>query len=131
VQSPLAARLVLEVFHCVGDEGGGPFDPSFCDRTIKQPTGRADERFAGDVFLVARLFAHQHQGRAPRARARHRLGGILVERAAPAGVFRRAQRGQRGERRSGIVFRCSTMRHRGPVLAKTRAQGPGSDHSRT
>jgi hypothetical protein len=60
--------------------------PSVLQSPIQQSAGRSDERLAGEILLVAGLFAHQHQGGAARARARHRLGSILEEGAAPAGV---------------------------------------------
>jgi hypothetical protein len=62
---------------------------------VEQVAGRADEGPALQVFLVARLFADQHQQRGRRTFAPHRLRGMKTERtfAAAGGGF--TQRGER------------------------------------
>jgi hypothetical protein len=35
-------------------------DAGFLQRAVEHLSGRSDERFAGEVFLVAGLFADQH-----------------------------------------------------------------------
>src|SRR5688572_27117056 len=87
VQSALAARRELEVLHGIGDEGLSARNAGIGERAIEQFSGRPDERPAGEVFLVARLLADQHRARTARALAWHRLAGVPIERAAPAGIF--------------------------------------------
>ncbi len=95
VQPPLAAHFVLEVLHRVGDEHALAIDAGIGERPVQYAAGRADERQAGLVLLVARLLADQHHRGPPRPLPRHRLGGVLVERTAPAFVLGRAQSRQR------------------------------------
>src|SRR5262249_37672719 len=82
VQPPLAPHLMLEVLHRVGDENLAARNSSIRQRTVEHPPGRADERLAREVFLIAWLLAHQHHVRGLARLARHRLGGVLVKRAA-------------------------------------------------
>lgn len=55
------------------------------------PAGGADERLALPVLLVVGLLAKQHQAGPPHAGAENRLGCVLIEVAAPARRFCRAQ----------------------------------------
>ena len=84
VQPALAAHLMLEMLDRIGDESLLAGNAGVLERGIEDAAGRADERLAGEVFLVARLFADQHEIGPARAFARHRLGGIPIERATPA-----------------------------------------------
>lgn len=83
VQPALAAHLVLEVLDRVGHEHGLAVDARVLQGAIEHASGRTNERLAGTVLLVARLLANQQDGGILRTLARHRLGGVLVERAAP------------------------------------------------
>jgi hypothetical protein len=82
---------MLEVLHGVGDKQIPAIDPGVSQRTIQHAAGRADERQAGPILMVAGLLADQHHRGASRSLAGHRLGGVLVKRTAPAPVFRGAQ----------------------------------------
>ena len=59
-------------------------DAGFFQRAVEHLPGGTDERLAGEVFLVARLLADQHDPRGRRAFAEHGLGRVLVERAGAA-----------------------------------------------
>src|SRR5207249_20977 len=61
VNPPFAARLPLEVLDDVGDPDRGAIDAGLGERPIEQLAGRADKRMPGEILLVARLFADQHQ----------------------------------------------------------------------
>ena len=95
VQPPFATRLEFEVFHRVGDEyhfaiNFGVFEePS---RARRPPDQRMVSLF---VFLIARLFAHQHDARPRRTFTGNDLCRILVKRAARAFLLGVAQRRQR------------------------------------
>ena len=92
VQAPLAAHFVFEMLDRVGDEDTLALDPGFLKSAGQYAAGRTNEGQTGFVFLVARLLADQHHRRAARPLPGHRLGGVLVERTAPAFVFSRPQR---------------------------------------
>jgi hypothetical protein len=62
VQAPLAAHFMLEMLDGIGDECLLPRDAGVLQRLIKNAAGGPDERLAGQVFLVARLLADQHEG---------------------------------------------------------------------
>ena len=95
VDAALAARLPLEVLHHIGDVDGRAIDPSFGERLVEQLPGRADERMTGQVFLIAGLLADEHQPRARRALAEHRLRAELVEVARLTVLRGLPNRGQR------------------------------------
>src|SRR5262245_34397934 len=63
----------------------------------------ADEWFAGDVLLVARLLADQHETGMRRPLAWHHLGGIPVQRAAGALRFGGAELAQRLDGRGDLL----------------------------
>jgi hypothetical protein len=46
---------------------------------ITQAAGWGDERLAGNVFAISRLFANQENFSPRRSLAKRRLGGILIE----------------------------------------------------
>src|SRR5205085_5829971 len=60
VDAALATRFPFEMLHRVGDVNLRPIDPRFLERAIENFSRRTDEWFAGEVFLVAWLFAQQH-----------------------------------------------------------------------
>ena len=82
VQAPFAAHLMLEMFDRVGDEHFLARNTRLCQCLVKDTPRWTDERLAGKVFLVAGLLANQHQMRMAAAFAGHRLGCILIQRAA-------------------------------------------------
>jgi hypothetical protein len=59
VYPTLAARHPLEVLHGIRDVHIAPHDVRSLERLIKHAAGRAHERQAGQVLLVARLLADQ------------------------------------------------------------------------
>src|SRR5262249_8304616 len=91
VQPALAPHLVLEVLDCIGDEGVPAGDAGFLERLIQHPASRPHEWLAGQVLLVARLLAHQHDMGASAPFAPDDLRRELVERTAPTGAFSRSQ----------------------------------------
>jgi hypothetical protein len=80
VDATFAARLPLEVLHDVRHVSVAAVDPGFLQRTVEQPSGRPDERPAGDVLLVARLFAHQHEAGFLHSFAEHSLRAAAPQR---------------------------------------------------
>lgn len=92
MDATLPARLPFEVLDRVRDINRGPVDAGFLERAIEELPGRADERLAAQVFLIARLFAEQHERGLLRTFAKHSLGRILVKRAGGAALGRFAQR---------------------------------------
>lgn len=84
VQAPLAAADPAEVFDGVRDVDAGAVDPGLTERLVEQPAGRADERFAAQVLLVARLLAHEHDPRMPVALPENGLRRVLPQVAAVA-----------------------------------------------
>jgi hypothetical protein len=79
VDSPCAAGLEFEMFHRVGDVDGGAVDADLFEGAVEELAGGADEGFAGEVFLVAGLFADEHDGGGGGAFAEDDLGGVAVE----------------------------------------------------
>jgi hypothetical protein len=53
-------------------------------RLIHDFSGGSNERFARDVFVIAWLFANEHDRRAPWPFAKHNLRGPLVKVTRPA-----------------------------------------------
>ena len=76
MDAALAARLELEVLHRVGDVGLLPRDAGFVEDGVEDLAGRPDEGLSGNVFLVARLLADEHDFRRLRPLAEHRLGRV-------------------------------------------------------
>ena len=72
------------MFHRVGDVGFFPVDAGFFQRTIKHLACGPDKGEAGEVLLVARLFADQHDLCMWRALAEHGLGGVSPQVAGAA-----------------------------------------------
>ena len=113
VQAALAAHLVLEMLHRVGDENLRAGDLRFRQGAVEDLAGGPDERLAGKVFLVAGLLAHQHQVRMAAPFAGDRLGCILIQRTARAGVLGLGQLRQRLDCRNHIELKLGLLRHRG------------------
>jgi len=79
-----AAFLPFEVLDGVGDVDGCAVDFGGNEGFIEDPSGGADEGFAGTVFLVAGLFADEDDFGGGGALAEDGLGGVAVEGAAVA-----------------------------------------------
>lgn len=77
VQAPLAAWFPFEMLDRVRQVDVCAFDAGFVECAIEHASGRADERHARAVFLVARLLADEHDARIGRTRAGHRLCRVL------------------------------------------------------
>ena len=77
------------MFYRVGDVDLLAVDAHFLQRAVEHLPCRSDERFAGEVFLVAGLLADQHQLGVLRAFAEYGLGCVFPERAGAAigGLF--------------------------------------------
>ncbi|GES42442.1 hypothetical protein RsS62_16940 [Rhizobium dioscoreae] len=85
MQSFLAAHLIFEMLHGVGDITTVPIHARFLKAFIKKPAGRSDKRPAGHILLVARLFTDQHDVGLGRPFAEHEMSGVAIEIAACAG----------------------------------------------
>ncbi len=57
VDAALAARLPFKMFDGVGDVNIGAVEAGGGKGFVEEFSGRADERFAGEIFIVAGLFA--------------------------------------------------------------------------
>jgi hypothetical protein len=104
VDAPLAARRPLEVLDRIRHPAAVPRDVGVGESAIEQPPGRADERTAGSILVVARLLPDEHDRRVGGAVAPHGLGGVAIERARDTPCGRVAQRGEiAGRRRRGTL----------------------------
>jgi hypothetical protein len=86
------------VLHHVRDVRLRTVDPGLGERPLKELSRRADERPTGEILVVARLLADEHQERVRLALAEDRLGGALPEVTRPALLRRPAQRREGGGR---------------------------------
>ena len=77
VDAALAAPLELEMLDRVGDVGALAVDSRLRERAIEQLPGRPDERTPGQILLIARLLADEHDLRVERPFAEHRLGARI------------------------------------------------------
>src|SRR5690242_15295116 len=89
---------------CIGNESVLARDPGVFERGVKNAPCWPDERLARQIFLVAGLFAHQHELGLFRTFTRHRLSGVAVERTTPALALGRRQRAQRFDRLARIFI---------------------------
>src|SRR3954466_5332281 len=60
VQAALAARLEFEVLHRIGDEGLIARNAGIGERLVEDAPRWPDEWLAGEILLIARLLADQH-----------------------------------------------------------------------
>jgi hypothetical protein len=67
MDSPLSALLEFEVFDSIGDVDALAVQAGFCHCAIQKLTGRAYERPALPIFLVAGLFANERDRRTNRS----------------------------------------------------------------
>src|SRR4051812_4512753 len=84
VDSSLALRLPLEVLDDVGDVDLRAVDPSLLEGAVEQLAGRADERTALEILLVAGLLPDEDDVRVRGPLAEHGLRAGLPERASLA-----------------------------------------------
>jgi hypothetical protein len=126
VNASLAARLPFEVLDRVGQEDRRGVEPCLDHCLAQQLTCRADERLAGEVFVIARLLAHQHQSCARRPRAKHRLGASLpkVTPAAGSSLLSDLRKFLPSRRRRAACFGHSLL---AVVLQEVNQLGPFSD----
>jgi hypothetical protein len=95
MQAPFAAHLMFEMLDCIGDEGVLAGDAGIFERGVENAAGRPDERLAGEIFLVARLLADQHEIGFGRTFPRHGLSGVAIKRTSVALALGRGESGQR------------------------------------
>src|SRR5688572_15779162 len=112
VNTPLAARLPLEMLHRVGDIHVVARDAGVSERFVKQRTGRPDERLALPILLIARLLAHEHHAGTLRPGAEHDLRRRLVEIASATFMCRCTKNLQTCRRRNEGRCRSLTTRIR-------------------
>jgi hypothetical protein len=84
MNATLAARLPLEMLHGIRHVDFGAVDPSFGERGVQQFSGRADKRFALDVFLIPRYLTDEHDLGGGLPFSEYRLRGIFPQIAGPA-----------------------------------------------
>src|SRR5262245_55885784 len=111
MDASLAARLVLEMLHHIGEVKLGAIEAGIRDGAIEQLAGWSDEGPAGKVLLVARLLAYEDNTGVGRAFAEHGLRRRAVQWTALAGRYLCPQPGQRNRRNVG----CRTSRRHDPV----------------
>jgi len=98
VDAPSAAQLELEMLDGIGDVDLAPIDAQLREGPLEELPGRADERAAAQIFLVAGLLADEHEAGPRGAFAGHRLRRLFAERAVAAAFERSAQVRQRRRR---------------------------------
>src|SRR4051812_36616436 len=141
VNSPLAARLPLEVLDDVGDVDEAAIDAGFLQRAIEQLARRSEERMPREIFRVARLLADHHDVRSRRSFTEDRLrsqsvqvAGLTVRRRVANVAETQPLRQQIGDRRSIRVGARRILRHlslpvprpaTGISRPATRASRPG------
>jgi hypothetical protein len=94
MNSAFSARLPFEVFHRVRDVHLCPIDSSFLKRAVHDLACGTHERFACDIFVIARLFAYQHHRRMLRTFAKNSLRSAFVQMTRSAISRRLAHGGQ-------------------------------------
>ena len=62
MNAPFSALNIFEMFYGVGDVSRASIDPRRPQMIVEQLSRWADEGSAFDILLIARLFAHDHQG---------------------------------------------------------------------
>src|SRR5262249_13547092 len=121
VQPAFSALLELEMLHRIGDEYLRAIEPRIHECAVEHATGRSDEWLAGEVLVVARLLADEHQWRRGRSFAGDDLGGVAIKRTPGTLRFRFAKLAQRSD--LGTIRLEQTHRHLasvGATLDQTR-----------
>ena len=100
VDAAFAARLPFKMFDSIGDVNFRAIEAGGGEGLVQEFAGRADERFAREVFLMARLLTDEDDSRTAGAFAKDRLGGVLPQRAGAAVARGNLEFGDAGARRN-------------------------------
>ena len=87
------ARLPLKMFHGVRHINLGPINSSFFERSIHYFPSGSNERFTGDILIISRLFAHEHDKGVLWTFAEYSLRCALVK-VTRLAIFRRLAHGR-------------------------------------
>lgn len=88
MNSAFATRLPFEVLHGIRHIDFAAIDSRVFESAVEDLASGADEGFPREIFLVARLFAQQHERRAFRSSAEDGLSGVAEKMAGGAGLRR-------------------------------------------
>src|SRR5439155_15441561 len=80
MNSTFAARLPLKMLHRVRDVNLAAIDSSFFERAVHDRSRGSNKRSAGNILVIARLFADEHDRCAPWSFAKNSLRRALVNR---------------------------------------------------
>ena len=80
MQPPFAAQGEFETLDRIGDVALRPLKARQCQRVVENLSGRANERAAKPIFLIAGLFPDQHDCRLRRSFTWHDLVGKTIRR---------------------------------------------------
>jgi hypothetical protein len=109
MNSPLAARLPLKMFHCICDVYRGAIYPGLFHACGEKLSSRSDKRKSRLVFLITWLLSHEYDVRVCWALTEYGVGSPSKKVAPPAIRRRSLQRSEivvlRQERRSGEIDR--------------------------
>src|SRR5207253_10118470 len=109
----------LEVLHRIGDEYLRAIEPRIRQGAVQHAAGRPDEWLAGDVLVVSRLLADQHQRRRSQSLAGDDLGGIAIERTARALCFGLAKLAQGSDLGAVRIEQTHGAPRRSDAISKT------------
>jgi hypothetical protein len=84
MDTALAALFMLEMLYDISHEELAPVEIAFFQGAIEKAARWPDKRMPIAIFLIAGLFAHQHDRRGRGALANNRLRRVNVQRAALA-----------------------------------------------
>jgi hypothetical protein len=84
MDTALAALFMLEMLYDISHEEVAPVESAFLQGAIQEAARGPDKRTAGTIFLIAGLFAHQHDRRGRGALTNNRLRRVNVQRATLA-----------------------------------------------
>jgi hypothetical protein len=108
VDATLTLRFPFKVLYRIRHVNMATIDSRFFECAIHDLSRRSDERFAGEILVISRLFSNQHHWRGFRSFAKDSLRGALVKmacRAIPRSFTDCAQtRCRRRRCRPGIFF---------------------------
>jgi hypothetical protein len=79
MNSAFPARFPLKVLYRIRNVNLASINSGFFKRPVHDLSCRPDERFAGDIFVIARLFPDQHHRCVPQPFPKHSLGGAFVK----------------------------------------------------
>jgi hypothetical protein len=81
-----AARFELKMLYGVRDIDFVACDSCVIERLVQNPSGRADERRSGEIFLVSGLLPDQHHLSGGGTYPEHRLRGVAIQVATAASL---------------------------------------------